>query len=312
MSAVVVGIDISKDRLDVWVVPTSDKWNVPNEVDGLAELACRISEVEPKLVVMEATGGFERPVRAVLEEAGFRCAVVNPRHVRDFAKSMGIKAKTDSLDAFVLATFGAKMEPEARPGKDRDTLELEAVLTRRRQLVGIAAAEKNRLKQAPSEQVRTDIRDHIAWIETRLKDLDTDIRTRIKDMPQSREKAKIIRSVPGIGRITTPTLLAMLPELGKLTRKEIASLAGLAPFNRDSGKFQGQRCIWGGRAAVRSVLYMSALSAIRWNSAIKAFYNRLIGAGKKKKVAITACMRKLLIILNSMVRNNTMWQPRAA
>jgi transposase len=312
MKNLVVGIDISKDKLDIGVLPTSEKWTIPNEVDGLSELACRLSDLSPKLVVMEATGGLERPVRAVLEQAGLPCAVVNPRQIRDFAKSMGILAKTDSLDALVLATFGEKMEPEARPGKDKQTQELEAIVTRRRQLVGILTGEKNRLGQVASAGMRTNIQDHISWIEKCLKDLDKDMRTRIKDMPEWREKGKIIRSVPGVGPVTLCALLALFPELGKLNRKQIAALAGLAPFNRDSGKFRGQRRIWGGRAPVRSALYMAALSAIRWNPVLKTFYNRLIEAGKKKKVAITACMRKLLIILNSMVRSGSMWQPQAA
>lgn len=312
MKNIVVGIDISKDKLDIGVLPTSEKWTIPNEVDGLSELACRLSDLSPKLVVMEATGGLERPVRAVLEQAGLPCAVVNPRQIRDFAKSMGILAKTDSLDALALATFGEKMEPEARPGKDKQTQELEAIVTRRRQLVGILTGEKNRLGQVASAGMRTNIQDHISWIEKCLKDLDKDMRTRIKDMPEWREKGKIIQSVPGVGPVTLCALLALFPELGKLNRKQIAALAGLAPFNRDSGKFRGQRRIWGGRAPVRSALYMAALSAIRWNPVLKTFYNRLIEAGKKKKVAITACMRKLLIILNSMVRSGSMWQPQAA
>ena len=308
----VVGIDISKARLDVGVVPTSQKWNVPNEAEGLAELAYKLSDLSPKLVVMEATGGLERPVRTVLEQAGLRCAVVNPRQVRDFAKSMGILAKTDSLDALVLATFGDKVEPEARPGKDQDTQELEAMLTRRRQLIEILTGEKNRLKTAVSVQVRTSIEEHIAWLEKRIKGIDTDMRMRIRNMPEWREKDKIIQSVPGVGPVLVLTLLTGLPELGTLNRRKIASLVGLAPFNRDSGTFRGQRRIWGGRASVRSALYMAALSAIRWNRDIKAFYNRLIEAGKKPKVAITACMRKLLTILNSMVRTNTMWKARCA
>jgi transposase len=312
MKDLVVGIDISKDKLDVGVFPTSEKWTLSSDADGLADLVCRLSDMSPKLIVMEASGGLERPVRAVLEQAALKCAVVNPRQVRDFAKSMGILAKTDALDALVLARFGERMEPEARPGKDPDTQELEAILTRRRQLVGILTGEKNRLKQANSARVRTNIQEHIAWIEKCLADLDKDMRTRIKDMPEWREKGKIIQSVPGIGPITMRTLLALLPELGNLTRRQIAALAGLAPYNRDSGKFKGQRRIWGGRAAVRSVLYMAALTAIRWNSVIKAFYNRLLEAGKKKKVAITACMRKMLIILNSMVRNRTTWQGQVA
>lgn len=309
---VVVGIDISKASLDVGVVPTAQTWNVPNDVEGLAELTRKLSDLSPKLVVMEATGGLERPVRAVLEQAGLSCAVVNPRQVRDFAKSMGILAKTDTIDALVLATFGDKVEPEARPGKDRDTQELEGMLTRRRQLVEMLTAEKNRLGSAISVRVRSSVEENIAWLEKCIKDLDTDMRKRIKDLPEWREKDKIIRSVPGVGPVTVLTLLALLPELGKLNRRQIAALVGLAPFNRDSGKFRGQRHIWGGRAAVRSVLYMPALAAIRWNPAIKTFYNRLIEAGKKKKVAITACMRKLLTILNSMVSTGATWRPQCA
>jgi transposase len=312
MKDLVVGIDISKDSLDIGVVPTSEKWSTTNDVDGLAELSCRLSDLSPRLVVMEATGGLERPVQAVLEQAGLKCAAVNPRQVRDFAKSMGILAKTDSLDALVLASFGEKVEPEARPGKDPDTQELEAILTRRRQLVGILTGEKNRLKQVRSVQVRKNIQEHIDWIEECIKDLDKDMRMRIKDMPEWREKGKIIQSVPGVGPVTMCALLALLPELGRLTRRQIAALVGVAPFNRDSGKFKGQRRIWGGRAALRSVLYMAALTAIQWNSVIKAFYNRLIEAGKKPKVAITACIRKLVIILNSMMRSRTMWQAQSA
>lgn len=308
----VVGIDISKARLDVGIVPTSERWNVPNDPDGLAELACKLSDLSPTLVVMEATGGLERPVRAVLEQAGLRCALVNPRQVRDFAKAMGILAKTDSLDAMVLATFGEKVAPEARPGKDQESQELEALLKRRRQIIDMLTAEKNRLKLAPSAKVRGHIEKHITWLSTSLDDLDKDLRTRIKNMPEWREKDKLIRSVPGVGPITGFTLLALLPELGQLNRKQIASLVGLAPFNRDSGTFKGQRRIWGGRGFVRSALYMAALSAIRWNHVIKAFYTRLIEAGKRPKVAITACMRKLLTILNSMVRKRTMWMAPCA
>jgi transposase len=312
MKTFVVGIDISKDKLDIGIIPTSENWSIPNEVDGLAELACRLSDLSPKLVVMEATGGLERPVRAVLEQAGLPCAVVNPRQVRDFAKSKNILAKTDSLDAFVLADFGEKMEPKARPGKDKDTQELEAIVTRRRQLIRMLTAEKNRLQQEASAKIRTNIQEHISWIQKCLKDLEKDMRKRIKQIPEWRERAKIICSVPGIGPVTMSTLLALFPELGKLSRKQIAALAGLAPFNRDSGKYRGQRRIWGGRAPVRSVLYMAALSAIRWNRVIKSFHTRLIEAGKKPKVAITACMRKLLVILNSMVRSGNMWQSQAA
>jgi transposase len=248
MKNFVVGIDISKDKLDIGIIPTSEKWSIPNEVDGLAELACRLSDLSPKLVVMEATGGLERPVRAVLEQAGLPCAVVNPRQVRDFAKSKNILAKTDSLDTFVHADFGEKMEPKARPGKDKETQELEAIVTRRRQLIRMLTAEKNRLQQEASAKMRTNIQEHLSWIQKCLKDLEKDMRKLIKQIPEWRERAEIIRSVPGIGPVTMSTLLALFPEHGKLSRKQIAALAGLAPFNRDGGKFSGQRRIWGGRA----------------------------------------------------------------
>lgn len=303
----VVGIDISKGKLDVGVVPTLERWTTDNDCDGLIELAKKVSDLSPTLVVMEATGGLERPVRAALESAGLRCAVVNPRQVRDFAKAMGILAKTDSLDALVLAKYGQKVEPEARPAKDAETQELEAILTRRRQLIDILTAEKNRLGGVASRRVRMSLEEHIAWLEKRLDDLDKEMKVFIKKMPEWREKGKIIESVPGVGPVTTLTLLAVLPELGTLDRKKISALSGLAPFNQDSGKFRGQRRIWGGRAAVRSVLYMAAMSAKKWNPVIKVFYDRLIGAGKKFKVAITACMHKMLIILNSMVRNGQKW-----
>ena len=309
---VVVGIDISKARLDVGVLPTSEKWSVANEPEGLAELACKLSDVSPVLVVMEATGGLERSVRTVLEHAGLRCAVVNPRQVRDFAKAMGILAKTDTLDALVLATFGEKVRPEVRPGKDRDTVELEALVKRRRQLIGMLTAEKNRLKGEASPAMRRNLEKHIEWLEQCLKDLDKDMRKRIREIPEWREKDDVITSVPGVGPVTMLTLLALLPELGTLNRRQIAALVGLAPFNRDSGKLRGRRSIWGGRAPVRSALYMATLSSTSWNPVIKAFYNRLIEAGKKKKVAITACMRKLLTILNSMVRNGCTWQAQTA
>lgn len=309
---VVVGIDICKARLDIGVVPSSETWSVSNDPDGLAELASRLFDLSPTLVVMEATGGLERPVRAVLEQAGLRCAVVNPRQPKDFGKAMGILAKTDSIDALVLAAFGAKLEPEARPGKDQATQELEAMLRRRRQIMGMLTAEKNRLKAEPSAEMRGNLKAHIVWLKQSVKDLDREMIKRIRDTPQWKEKDKIIRSVPGVGPVTMLTLLGLLPELGTLNRRQIAALAGVAPFNRDSGKFRGRRSIWGGRGAVRSALYMAVLSATTWNPVIKAFYNRLLEAGKKKKVALTACMRKLLTILNSMVRTGTMWQAESA
>lgn len=306
-SEVFVGIDISKSELEVGFFPESATWTLSHDDEGVSELIKRLDGASPALVVMEATGGLERPLQVVLESSGLKCAVVNPRQVRDFAKALGVLAKTDSIDARVLARYGHSVRPEARPAKDAQTRELEALLTRRRQLVEMLTAEKNRRRPTISKRVRNDIRVHIQWLQERLKEIDTDIRRSIKDIPEWREKDKIIQSVPGAGPVLSVTMLALLPELGALNRRQIAALVGVAPFNRDSGKMKGRRCVWGGRASIRSVLYMVAMSATRCNSLIRVFYNRLIKAGKKHKVATTACMRKILTILNTMVRNRALW-----
>ncbi|MEW6137766.1 MAG: IS110 family transposase [Thermodesulfobacteriota bacterium] len=306
-SRVFVGIDISKAELEVGFFPESTTWRVSNNDEGLIELIKRLDEKSPALVVMEATGGLERPLHLVLQSSGFPCAVVNPRQVRDFAKALGVLAKTDSIDAGVLARYGHSVRPDPRPMKDAQTRELEALFTRRRQLVEMLSAEKTRRKSTASNEMRQDITAHIQWLQQRLNNVDKDIRRSIKDIPEWREKDKIIQSVPGAGPVLSVSILALLPELGTLNRRQIAALVGVAPFNRDSGRMKGRRCIWGGRAAIRSVLYMVALAAIRSNSVIKAFYNRLVQAGKTHKVAATACMCKLLTILNTMVRDRTTW-----
>jgi transposase len=310
-SEVFVGIDISKSELEVGLFPESVTWTLSHDDEGVSELIKRLEEASPALVVMEATGGLERPLQAVLESSGLKCAVVNPRQVRDFAKALGVLAKTDSIDARVLARYGHSVRPEARSAKDPHTRELEALLTRRRQLVEMLTAEKNRRRPTSSKRVCKGIQEHIQWMEKRLKEIDTAIRRTVRDLPEWREKDKIIQSIPGAGPVLSVTMLALLPELGALNRRQIAALVGVAPFNRDSGKMRGRRSIWGGRASIRSVLYMVALAATRCNPLIKAFYNRLIQAGKKHKVATTACMRKILTILNTMVRNGTLWNAQS-
>jgi transposase len=263
--------------------------------------------MKPTMVVLEATGGLEVTLVAALAQAKLPVVVVNPRQVRDFAKATGKLAKTDAIDAAVIAHFGDAVRPEIRPVKDEQAQELAALLARRRQLVDMLTAEKNRLSTA-SKRVRNDIQAHIAWLEKRLKEVDTDLAESIKEIPAWRHRDEILRSTPGVGPVLSVTLLAGLPELGSLNRREVAHLVGVAPLNRDSGQHKGKRSVWGGRDEVRCVLYMSTLSAVRCNPVIRAFYNRLIGAGKKQKVAITACMRKLLVILNTMVKNGNAWR----
>jgi transposase len=301
-----VGIDVSKASLDVALRPDNTHWSCGNDDAEISALVKRLRKLRPTLIVLEATGGLEIPVVAALASAALPVVVVNPRQVRDFAKATGKLAKTDSIDAGVLAWFGEALRPEIRPLKDPETQELAALLTRRRQLTDMLTAEKNRLYSAP-KRVRKDIKTHIAWLEKRLKDVNNDLNKAIKQSPVWGEYDEILQSTPGVGPVLSVTLLAALPELGTLNRRQIASLAGVAPFNRDSGKFKGKRAIWGGRAEVRSVLYMSTLAAVRCNPIIRSFYQRLIKAGKKHKVAMTACMRKLLTILNIMMKNRTHW-----
>ena len=302
-----VGIDVAKAHLDVAEGSTGAIWRVANDEVGIAEALRRMEVLTPALVVLEATGGYEAPVAAALGAAGLPVAVVNPRQVRDFAKSTGKLAKTDTLDARVLALFGERMRPAARPLPDAQARELSALLTRRRQVVVMLTAEKNRLSRA-LPRVRPGVAAHIAWLERQVAELNGDLGRTLRESPLWRENEDLLRSAPGVGPVLTLTLVAELPELGSLDRRQIAALVGIAPFNRDSGTLRGKRTVWGGRAPVRAALYMATLVAARFNPVIRAFYQRLLAAGKPKKVALTACMRKLLTILNAMIKHRTPWQ----
>lgn len=301
-----VGVDVAKDWLDVAQRPEGAPWRVSNDEGGIAALVERLVQLRPALVVLEATGGMEMPVVGALVVAQLPTAVVNPRQVREFARATGRLAKTDAIDAQVLAQFGEAVRPELRPFPDAATQELSALLTRRRQLVGMLTAEKNRLRTA-AKAVRADVQEHIRWLERRLSDLDGQLAQSIRSSPSWRERDNLLKSTPGVGPVLSVTLLAELPELGTLGRKEIAALVGVAPLNRDSGHFRGKRSVWGGRSRVRAALYMAALVAARCNPVLRAFYQRLVEAGKPKKVALTACMHKLLTILNAMIRHRTPW-----
>jgi transposase len=308
---VYVGIDVSKVHLDVSVGMGQTSWQVENSPEGIGELVQKLSELKPSLIVLEATGGYEMAAAGALALAKLPVAVVNPRQVRDFAKSLGRLAKTDHIDAQVLARFGEAVQPEPRALADAQTLKLQAILGRRRQLIEMLVAENNRLHLVHKD-VLVGLKDHIAWLEHSLDDLDKDLRDLLKNSPIWHEKDDLLRSVPGVGPVLSTTLLAELPELGTLNRKKIAALVGVAPYNCDSGKMHGKRAIWGGRAAIRSVLYMATLSAIRCNPVIRTFYDRLIRAGKEAKVALVACMRKLLTILNAMMHTQKHWESALA
>jgi transposase len=306
VTPIFVGIDVSKARLDVAMRPTGERDSVANDKVGIKALVKRLAEIQPTLIVMEATGSMERQVSAALGGAGLPVVVINPRQVHDFAKAIGQLAKTDSIDALVLARFAEAVRPAVRPLPDEVTLELRALTSRRRQITEMIVAERNRIANA-SKAVRKRIDAHIRWLEAELERADKDLDQSIRQSPIWRENEDLLRSVPSIGPVVSRTLLAELPELGKLNRKQIAALVGIAPLNRDSGTFRGRRGIWGGRATVRAALYMAALVASRRNSVIRAFYKRLRDAGKAPKVALVACMRKLLTILNAMIKHKTRW-----
>lgn len=306
IAPIFMGIDVSKARLDVAMRPSAEKLSVSNDEAGIEALVKRLSELKPALIVLEATGGLERSVSGTLGSAQLPVVVVNPRQVRDFAKALGQLAKTDRIDAEVLARFAEVMRPPLRPLPDEVSLELRALIARRRQLIEMMVAEKNRLRAA-SKAVRKRIEAHIRWLETELDRADKDLDHSIRQSPIWQEHEDLLRSVPGIGPVVSRTLLAELPELGKLNRKQIAALVGVAPLNRDSGTFRGRRGIWGGRATVRAVLYMAALVASRRNSMIRDFYKRLRLKGKAPKVTLVACMHKLLTILNAMIKHKTRW-----
>lgn len=305
--AVVVGIDVSKAVLDIAGLDESVEQcrNVP---EAMAELIARLRTAHTTLVVMEASGGYETMTASALAAAGLRVAVVNPRQVRDFAKATGRLAKTDRIDARVLVEFGRAIEPKVMHLPDEQSRELQALLSRRTQLVGMRVQESNRLGQV-SGGMRKQIKIHITWLDQAIKELDIDLTARLRRSPAWRAKDELYQSFQGIGPISSGTFMAMLPELGTLDRRKIGALVGIAPFNRDSGTLRGRRTIWGGRAPVRRVLYMAATSAIRCNPVIKPFYAQLIHRGKPHKVALVACMRKILGILNAMARTNTPWNP---
>jgi len=290
------------------VLPSGEVGQFTNDRQGIAQIVECLAALGPSGVVLEATGGLEIPVAAELQVAALPVSVVNPRQVRDFARAVGQLAKTDRIDAMVLARFGEAVKPPSRPLPDEKTRELRALVARRRQLVEMLTAERNRLRRA-SGHVRRQIHDHIQWLESRIKDLDSDLGELIRSSPLWRTQEQLLRSVPGVGPVLSSTLLVELPELGTLDRKQIASLVGVAPLNRDSGTFRGRRTVWGGRTRVRAALYMGTLVATRYNPIIKAFYQRLCAAGKAKKVALTACMRKLLTILNSVLKHRAHWGP---
>jgi transposase len=310
------GVDVSKDRLDVCVWRgeagrhnnDDDTFFVPHDDTGIDVLVSRLVEERPVLVVLEATGGFERAVVAALAAARLPVAVINPRQARDFARATGRLAKTDALDAELLARFAEAIQPSPKPLPDEEIRTLQNILARRRQLLGMLTAENNRLPSA-TKPVAKRIAAHIRWLEKELSRTDCDLDRAIKDSPALRENEALLRSVPGVGPVLARTLLAEVPELGALTHKRLAALIGVAPLNRDSGTFRGRRAVWGGRADVRAALYMGALVATRRNPVVKEFYERLLAAGKPKKVALVACMRKLLSILNAVLRHRTPWRP---
>ena len=303
---VFVGIDVAKAQLDIALRPTGEGWTVTNDEPGIATLVTRLQEIAPQLIGLEATGGYQRAVVAALAAAALPIVVVNPRQVRDFAKATGQLAKTDGLDARAVAHFAEAVRPTPRPVPDAQTEELRALLARRRQLIAMRTAEHNRLEHAP-HRLRADIEAHIAWLDQRVAALDNDLDTTLRASPVWRERETLYRSVPGIGPVCARTLMLDLPELGTLSRQRIAALVGVAPFHRDSGTLRGSRTTWGGRAHVRAVLYMSTLVAVRYKPVLKRFYERLRTAGKVAKVALTACMRKLLTILNAMATHQKPW-----
>jgi transposase len=308
MDPISVGIDVSKATLVVAVTPTGERWATDTTPAAIDALIARLQAMTPAVIVVEATGGYERALVAACAAAALPVAVVNPRQVRAFAQALGYTAKTDALEASVLAIFGARVQPAPRPLADAATQALAALMTRRRQLIEMIGMERRRLEQAPpTGRITRDLRTHIRWLERRVSDVDDEIGTAIQASPVWRVQEDLLRSVPGIGPITARTLLAELPELGTLDRRAIAALVGVAPMNCDSGHHRGHRHIWGGRASVRATLYMAAVSAARHNARLAPFYRRLRQAGKPAKVALVATMRKLLTIVNAMLKHQSRW-----
>jgi len=308
MERLFVGIDVSKDRLDVHVRPTDESFAIQADETGIAALLARLAGLQPSLVVLEATGGYEAAVAAAIAHAGGPVAVVNPRQIRDFARATGQLAKSDTLDARVIARFAETVQPPVRGLATDQAQALAELVSRRRQLVDMLAAEMNRYRQARNRPLQKRINAHVTWLTRAIEELEDDIKRLIRSSPVWRETENLLMSVPGIGDITAHALIADLPELGHLDRRRIAALVGIAPLNRDSGLWRGRRTIGGGRPTVRRALYMATMVAIRYNPMIAAFYRRLTAAGRPKKVAIIAAMRKLVTILNAVLRDQRPWQ----
>lgn len=307
-----VGIDIAKDTFDLCISPSGETQHVAYDDTGIEQVCKHLVTEAPTLIVLEATGGLETRLASELAAKGLSVAVINPRQARDFAKATGQLAKTDLVDAAVLCAFARAIRPAARTLKDEDTRDLDDLVNRRRQLIAMRVQETLRLGTAASKALRKDLQAHITWLDKRIADLDDDLTRRLQSSDVWRAKDDLLRGIPGIGAVTSLTMLAKCPELGKLNRREIAALTGVAPLANDSGKHRGKRAIWGGRADIRAVLYMAAISAIRFNPAIKVFAERLKKSGKPAKVVIVACMRKLLTIMNAMLKNNAPWNPTIA
>ena len=307
-----VGIDVSKSTLDVSIEPIGQTLHVAYDEAGISQIVASLKVAAPTLIVMEATGGLEVRIATELASKGLPVAVINPRQARDFAKATGRLAKTDRVDATMLAAFAKAIRPQARPLKDEDTIALNDMVNRRRQLIDMRVQETLRLGTAASKALQKNLNKHIAWLDKQITGIDHDLTKRLRSSDVWRAKDDLLRGIPGVGAVTALTMLAKCPELGTLNRREIAALTGVAPLANDSGKHRGKRFIWGGRAAVRAVLYMAAVSAIQHNEPIKVFAERLKKAGKPPKVVIVACMRKLLTIMNSMLKNNAPWNPKFA
>lgn len=306
MSEVYAGIDVSKECLDLAVLPSGEKKRYSNDEAGITKLTAKLKKLSPVLVVMEPTGGLEMPLAAALTLESIKTAVVNARQVRDYARATGKLAKTDKIDALVMAEFASVIKPPVREFRDEETEEIKSIMSRRRQLLEMLTAEKNRLAIA-RKSLKSKILSHIEWLKKEIADIDADLRQRIEESPIWRVKDNLLQSIPGVGKVLSATLLAELPELGKLNRRQIAALVGVAPYNRDSGKMRGKRSVWGGRASVRSVLYMATLVSTRFNPVISSFYQRLLEKGKAKKVALVACMRRLLTIMNAILKTQKAW-----
>jgi len=308
MEQIFIGIDVAKDRLDVHVLPSGEAFAVARDSEGVATLADRLGSLNPTLIVLEATGGFETLVAGALAAAQLPLAVVNPRQIRDFARAVGQLAKTDALDAKIIALFAERVHPEPRPLPDDQTRALAELVARRRQIVEMMTAERNRRRMLTSRRLLKSVDRLLAALQKELSELEADLDDIIRGTPAWRDAEDLLTSVPGVGDKLARTLIADLPELGRLDRKQIAALVGVAPINRDSGTMRGKRTTWAGRAKVRAVLYMGALVASRHNATLKSFYQRLLAAGKPKKLALTAVMRKLLTILNAILRDRAPWQ----